>query len=50
MGKASATAIMSGGQASLDQFTAKWPVDVLTVDLVGDLRATPGFRASLAAA
>jgi FAD:protein FMN transferase len=44
-----ATAIMSGGQASLDHFTEKWSIDVLTVDLVGDLRATPGFRTSLAA-
>jgi FAD:protein FMN transferase len=44
-----ATAIMSGGQASLDSFTETWSIDVLTVDLVGDLRATPGFRTSLAA-
>jgi FAD:protein FMN transferase len=44
-----ATSIMSGGQASVDRFIQDWPIDVMTVDLVGDLRTTPGFRASLAA-
>lgn len=44
-----ATAIVSGGQLSLDEITAKWSVDVMTVDRDGQLRATAGFRAALAA-
>jgi len=43
-----ATAIVSGGGASLDEFTARWSIDALTVDRAGNLRATPGFRSALA--
>ncbi|HEU0205829.1 MAG TPA: FAD:protein FMN transferase [Pseudolysinimonas sp.] len=39
-----ATAIVSGGAASLDDLTARFDVDVLTVDREGALRATPGMR------
>ncbi|MEP6481527.1 MAG: FAD:protein FMN transferase, partial [Rhodoglobus sp.] len=43
-----ATAIVAGGPEALDDLTARWDIDVLTVDRTGDLRATPGFRAALA--
>jgi thiamine biosynthesis lipoprotein len=43
-----ATAIVSGGGTSLDQFTARWSIDALTVDRAGNLRATPGLRSALA--
>jgi thiamine biosynthesis lipoprotein len=39
-----ATAIVSGGSTSLDELTARFDVDVLTVDRDGALRATPGMR------
>jgi thiamine biosynthesis lipoprotein len=39
-----ATAIVSGGTDSLNDLTARFDVDVLTVDRDGDLRATPGMR------
>jgi len=39
-----ATAIVSGGAASLDDLTGRFDVDVLTVDREGGLRATPGMR------
>ena len=39
-----ATAIVSGGADSLDDLTARFDVDVLTVDREGALRATPGMR------
>ncbi|MEO6533181.1 MAG: FAD:protein FMN transferase [Pseudolysinimonas sp.] len=39
-----ATAIVSGGSATLDDVTARFDVDVLTVDRDGALRATPGMR------
>jgi thiamine biosynthesis lipoprotein len=42
-----ATAIIAGGRATLDEITARWDVDVLTVDRVGELLASPGLRASL---
>ena len=45
-----ATAIVSGGGASLDEFTTRWPIDVLTVDRAANLRATRGFRLALASA
>jgi thiamine biosynthesis lipoprotein len=45
-----ATAIVAGGPDALDGVTARWPVDVLTVDRDGQLLATPGIRASLATA
>ncbi|CAN5132768.1 FAD:protein FMN transferase [soil metagenome] len=44
-----ATAIVAGGRDALDDATARWPIDVLTVDRAGDLLATPGMRASLQA-
>jgi thiamine biosynthesis lipoprotein len=40
-----ATAIISGGSTALDDLTARFNVDVLTVDREGCLRATPGMRA-----
>lgn len=43
-----ATAIVSGGEASRDQVTEGWPVDVLTVDRDGNLTATPGLVGALA--
>jgi thiamine biosynthesis lipoprotein len=43
-----ATAIVSGGQNTLDVVTAHFEIDVLTVDRLGALSATPGFLASLA--
>ena len=39
-----ATAIMSGGAATLDQLTREHDIEVLTVDRDGALRATPAFR------
>jgi thiamine biosynthesis lipoprotein len=44
-----ATAIVAGGRATLDDACDRWPVDVLTVDRAGELQATPGLRAALAA-
>lgn len=44
-----ATAIVSGGAVTLDDVTARFDVDVLTVDLEGGLRATPGMRELVAA-
>jgi thiamine biosynthesis lipoprotein len=40
-----ATAIISGGSTALDDLTARFNVDVLTVDREGGLRAPPGMRA-----
>ena len=39
-----ATAIVSGGSATLDDVTERFDIDVLTVDQAGELRATPGMR------
>ncbi len=39
-----ATAIVSGGVATLDTVTDRFDVDVLTVDRSGELRATPSLR------
>jgi thiamine biosynthesis lipoprotein len=39
-----ATAIVSGGVDALDDLTARFDVDVLTVDREGGLRATPRMR------
>lgn len=39
-----ATAIISGGSTALDDLTARFDIDVLTVDREGGLRATPGMR------
>ena len=44
-----ATAIVSGGETSLEEISARWPIDVLTVDRERNLRATPGLRAALLA-
>lgn len=44
-----ATAIVAGGQESLDAVCEAWDVDVFTVDRAGELLATPGLRAALAA-
>lgn len=44
-----ATAIIAGGAEALDRATERWNIDVLTVDRDGELRATPGLRAALAA-
>ena len=43
-----ATAIIAGGSATLDDVTAQFDVDVLTVDRDGQLRATPDIRTALA--
>lgn len=44
-----ATAIVAAGPEHVDEITERWAVDALTVDRAGALRATPGFRAALAA-
>jgi thiamine biosynthesis lipoprotein len=44
-----ATAIISGGPGILDLVTARWPVDVMTVDLAGAIRMTPGMSAAMLA-
>jgi thiamine biosynthesis lipoprotein len=43
-----ATAIVAGGESMLREACGSWDIDVLTVDLAGELTATPGFRAALA--
>jgi len=43
-----ATAIIAGGQDTLNLATSSWPVDVLVIDKEGDMLATPGFSALLA--
>lgn len=45
-----ATAIVAGGEATLELVCDRWDVDVLTVDRRGDLRATPGMRTAIDAA
>jgi thiamine biosynthesis lipoprotein len=45
-----ATAIVSGGIEALRASTSGWDVDVLAIDLAGDLFATPGFSSAIAAA
>jgi thiamine biosynthesis lipoprotein len=42
-----ATAIIAGGQATLDEVTDRWDVDVLAVSATGELAVTPGFRTVL---
>lgn len=42
-----ATAIMAGGQTTLDEVTSAWQVDVVTVSPTGELLVTPGLRAAL---
>lgn len=43
-----ATAILSGGAEFRDEATARWDIDVLTVDRAGELAASPGMRSALA--
>lgn len=45
-----ATAIIAGGERMLREACERWDIDVLTVDVAGELTATPGFRAALAVA
>ena len=45
-----ATAIVAGGVDTLNAMTAAWDIDVLAIDLAGNLFATPGFTASISAA
>ncbi len=40
-----ATAIIAGGEATLNRSTETWPVEVLAVPREGSLLATPGLRA-----
>jgi thiamine biosynthesis lipoprotein len=42
-----ATAIIAGGVDSLNASTSAWDIDVLAIDLAGNLFATPGFTASI---
>ncbi len=42
-----ATAIVAGGERTLDEICAREDVDVLTVDRDGSLRATPGIRSAI---
>jgi thiamine biosynthesis lipoprotein len=44
-----ATAIVSGGVATLDDVTRRFDIDVLAVGRTGELRATPGMRESITA-
>ncbi len=44
-----ATAIVAGGRITLDHITERFDVDVITVDRDGELLATPGMTAALAA-
>lgn len=43
-----ATAIVAGGPDALTEYADRWDIDILSVDRAGELRATPGFRESLA--
>ncbi|HEX4401079.1 MAG TPA: FAD:protein FMN transferase [Galbitalea sp.] len=45
-----ATAIIAGGVDSLNASTSSWDIDVLAVDLAGNLFATPGFTSAIASA
>jgi thiamine biosynthesis lipoprotein len=45
-----ATAIVAGGVETLGASTRSWDVDVLAIDVAGNLFATPGFTAGIAAA
>jgi thiamine biosynthesis lipoprotein len=44
-----ATAIVAGGSDALNASTTAWDIDVLAIDLDGNLFATPGFTRSLTA-
>jgi thiamine biosynthesis lipoprotein len=45
-----ATAIVAGGVDTLNTSTSGWDIDVLAIDPAGNLFATPGFTAGIAAA
>ena len=45
-----ATAIVAGGVETLNASTSGWNIDVLAIDPTGNLFATPGFTAGIAAA
>jgi thiamine biosynthesis lipoprotein len=45
-----ATAIVAGGVDTLNASTSAWDIDVLAIDLAGNLFATPGFTAAIGAA
>lgn len=45
-----ATAIVAGGQPMLELACDRWDIDVLAVGREGELHATPGMRAAIAAA
>lgn len=45
-----ATAIVAGGSVSLDVATRSWPIDVMTVDVAGQIRMSPGFAEAMSAA
>jgi thiamine biosynthesis lipoprotein len=45
-----ATSIVAGGVDTLNASTSGWDIDVLAIDPAGNLFATPGFTASIAAA
>jgi thiamine biosynthesis lipoprotein len=45
-----ATAIVAGGQAALDEFADRWPIDVLAFRRDRAALATPGFRRAIAEA
>jgi FAD:protein FMN transferase len=45
-----ATAIVAGGVDTLNASTSAWDIDVLAIDLAGNLFATPGFTAAIDAA
>jgi FAD:protein FMN transferase len=45
-----ATAIVAGGVEMLNASTSRWDIDVLAIDPAGNLFATPGFTAGIAAA
>lgn len=44
-----ATAIVAAGRDGLDDICDRWPIDVLTVDRAGLMRATPGFSDAIRA-
>jgi len=45
-----ATAIVAAGYGGLDDICDRWPIDVLTIDRSGDMRATPGLSSAILAA
>jgi FAD:protein FMN transferase len=45
-----ATAIVAGGVETMNASTRSWDIDVLAIDVAGNLFATPGFTAGIAAA